>query len=119
MFDFLKVVMPLLPLRIKNIKWDGEALIISGDDWSFNTISVWRVSKGKTLLFACWDNQASVRIEDLIELSVEKVTWVSENQPIDPSLALSDGTKLDVFCSSVFEPWVFNLPDDVVYVGNT
>jgi hypothetical protein len=118
MFDFLKVAMSLLPLCIKNIEWDGEILIVSGDDWSFNTSSVWRVSKDKNLLFACWDNQVGSHIEELIGLSVENVTWVSENQPIDPSFALSDGRRLDVFCSSVFEPWVLSLPNDVVYVGN-
>lgn len=70
MFDFLKVAMSLLPLCIKNIEWDGEILIISGDDWSFNTSSVWRVSKDKNLLFACWDNQVGRHIEELIGLSV-------------------------------------------------
>ena len=119
MFDFLKVVMSFLPLCIKNVEWDGDFLIFSGDGWSFNTSSVWRVSKGRELLFACWDDQVHIRIEELVGLSVVNVSWITKNQPIDPSFALSDGRKLDVFSSSVYEPWVMNLPNGSVFIGNS
>lgn len=119
MFDFLRLVISFCPLRIKSVEWDGDFLIISGDGWRFCTSSVWRVSKGKEMLFACWDGQVNVRIEELVGLAVENVSWVTKDQPIDPSFTLSDGTRLDVFCSSVCEPWVMNLPNDIVYVGNS
>lgn len=119
MFDFLRVVVSFLPLDIKNVEWDSDSLVVSGDDWSFVTTSAWRVSQGKELLFTCWDNQLDVNIEGLVGLTIVDVSWVSDGQPIDPSFILSDGRRLDVFCSFICEPWVMNLPGNSVYVGNS
>lgn len=119
MFDFLRLAISFLPLSIKNVEWDGDSLIVSGDGWSFITSSAWRVSEGKELLFACWDDQADTCIEELVGLSIVNMSWVASSQPIDPSFVLSDGRRLDVFCSSFFEPWVMSLPDNSAYVGNS
>lgn len=119
MIDFVKLVKSFLPLCIRKVEWDGDSLIISGDDWSFVTSSAWRVSQGKELLFACWDNEVETCAEGLAGLSVVNISWVASTQPIDPSFIFSDGKRLDVFCSSFFEPWVMNLPDNSVYVGNS
>lgn len=53
MFDFLKLILSFLPLCIKNVKWDGDSLVLSGGNWGFVSGSAWRVSQGKELLFAC------------------------------------------------------------------
>lgn len=119
MFDFLKLILSFLPLCIKNVKWDGDSLVLSGDNWGFVSGSAWRVSQGKELLFACWDDQAGMRIEELIGLPVVNMSWITSGQPIDPSLILSDGRRIDVFCSSSSEPWVMTLPDGGIYVGNS
>ncbi|WP_298837959.1 hypothetical protein [uncultured Salinicola sp.] len=119
MFDFLKLVANFLPLCIKEIEWDGDSLIVSGDNWSFFTSSVWRVSRDKDMLFACLDDQVNTRIEELVGLSVVNISWIVSDQPIDPSLILSDGRRLDVFCSFRYEPWVMSLPNDNVYIGNS
>lgn len=117
MFDFLGVVMSFLPLRIKRAEWDSDYLVISGDNWSFSSCSAWRMSQSKVLLFACWDDQANISINELVGLSVESVSWITSDLPIDPSFFFSDGRRLDVFCTSVFDPWVMNLPNGNVYVG--
>lgn len=119
MFDFLKLAISFLPLSIKIVEWDGDSLVVSGENWSFTTSSAWRVSEGKELLFACWDDQANTRTEELAGLSIVNMSWIANFQPIDPSFVLSDGRRLDVFCSSFLEPWVMSLPDDSVYVGNS
>ncbi|WP_144076980.1 hypothetical protein [Salinicola socius] len=119
MFDFMNLVVSFAPLHIKNVEWDGDFLVISGDNWKFVTNSVWRISQGKELLFACWDDQVDTTIEELIGLSVVSMSWVNNDQPIDPSFILSDDRRLDVFCSYSSEPWVMDLPDNSVYVGNT
>lgn len=119
MIDFLKLVVSCLPLFIEKVEWDGDSLVLSGDDWSFVTNSAWRVSKDKELLFACWDSLEDVCAGGMEGLSVIDVSWVIKEQPIDPSFILSDGRRIDVFCSSFAEPWIMNLPDDNVYVGNS
>ncbi|WP_141691290.1 hypothetical protein [Pseudomonas sp. 8 R 14] len=119
MFVFLKLVMSFSSLRINSIEWDGDFLNVSGDGWSFSSSIAWRVSKDEDMLFACWDEQASVRIKELVGLSVGSVSWIAQNQPVDPSFTLSDGRRIDVFCSSVCEPWVMTLPNNIVYVGNS
>jgi hypothetical protein len=63
MFYFLKLVMSFSSLRINSIEWDGDFLNVSGDGWSFSSSSAGRVSKDDDMLFACWDDQASVRIK--------------------------------------------------------
>lgn len=119
MFDFLRLVLPFLPLCIKNVEWGGDSLVTSGDNWRFVTSSAWRVSQGKELLFACWDDQINTRTEDLVGLSVVDMSWIASGQPIDPLFIFSDGRRLDVFCSSFSEPWVMSLPDNSIYVGNS
>ncbi|MGH8386398.1 MAG: hypothetical protein ACRESJ_13010 [Pseudomonas sp.] len=118
MFDFLKLVMPYLPLHIECVEWDGDSLVVSGDRWSFVTSSAWRVSQGRELLFACWDDQKNIRTEELVGLSIVNMSWIAGDQPIDPSFVFSDGRRLDVFCTSVCEPWLMTLPDKNVYVGS-
>ena len=119
MIDFLRLVMSFIPLCIKEVEWDGDSLVISGEDWRFVTNSAWRVSQSKDLLFACWDNEVGARVEGLTGLSVVHVSWIANDQPIDPSFTLSDGRRLDVFCSSLSEPWVMKLPDNRIYIGNS
>lgn len=119
MIDFLKLIVPFFPLFIQRVEWNGDSLVLSGDDWSFVTSSAWRVSKDKTLLFACWDDRDDVCPKGMEDLSILGISWIVDNQPIDPSLILSDGRRLDVFCSSFCEPWIMSLPDNSVYVGNS
>ena len=119
MFDFIKLVSSFFPLHIKDVHWDGDSLIISGDKWSFATNSVWRISNNKELLFTCWDDDADRLIKDLAGLLIIDFSWISNDQPIDPSITFSGGKRLDVFCSCSHEPWLLNLPNGSVYAGNS
>ncbi|MBD2837292.1 hypothetical protein ID144_09615 [Pseudomonas sp. JM0905a] len=119
MFDFISLFTYFLPLYVKDVEWDGDFLIISGDGWSFVTSSAWRISKDKELLIACWDDDANELIEHLVGLEIIDLSWIFGDQPIDPSFIFSDGRKLDVFCSSSYEPWVINFPDGSIYIGNS
>lgn len=119
MSDFKKLVKNSLPLFIKASDWNGDSLTISGDGWSFTTNSVWRISCDNCLLLACWDDEVDGRVEALVGLSIIEMSWVVSTQPIDPSFKLSNGQRLDIFCSFSSEPWVLTLPDNKVYVGNS
>lgn len=116
MHSFLDTVASFLPLFIKHVAWDGDSLVVAGDGWSFSTSSAWRVSQGDKLLFACWDDEIDICLEELVGTSIVEVAWLISAQPIDPSLVLSDGRRLDVFCSSSCDPWVMSLPRGI-YVG--
>ncbi|MDF9755858.1 MULTISPECIES: hypothetical protein [Pseudomonas] len=119
MNKFLQAVAILLPIKIERVLWDGDKLMLFSLGWSFQTESAWRVSKDGDLLFACWDNDASDLVSGLLNLSVLEVSWLIDDQPIDPCFKLSDGRVLNVFCSSSTEPWVMELSGGAVYVGNT
>jgi hypothetical protein len=119
MGNFIHVVLSCLPLSIESVFWDGDSLLLSSGGWYFRTESAWRVSREGEMQFACWDEDAGDLINGLAGLSVVGVDWVICGQPIDPSMKLSDGRKLDVFCSTSIEPWVMSLPDGSIYVGNS
>ncbi|MFZ6045990.1 hypothetical protein ACFW0H_07685 [Pseudomonas sp. CR3202] len=119
MFDFIKLSISFLHLCVLDVVWDGDSLIVSGRDWRFVTSSAWRVSRNNDLLFACWDDDADKLIGGFLGLSIVGLSWINDKQPIDPSILFSDGRRLDVFCASSIEPWVLNLPDGNIYIGNS
>ncbi|MEN8638243.1 hypothetical protein [Pseudomonas sichuanensis] len=116
---FLQAVALLLPMKIERVFWDGDRLMLFSVGWNFQTESAWRVSKDGKLLFACWDDDARDLVSDFLNLSVLEVSWLVDSQPIDPCFKLSDGRVLNVFCSSSTEPWVMELTNGGIYVGNT
>jgi hypothetical protein len=118
MIDIFEAVALFFPIKIEQVSWDGDTLILSTADWSFRTESVWRVSKNHKLQFACWDDDAPVLISDFLGASIIEIKWITDAQPIDPSIKLSDGRVLDVFCSISIEPWVMELSSGAVYLGN-
>jgi len=119
MFNILAQITHFLPLRFEKIDYDGDTLIISGEKWRFTTNSVWRVSNGGKIIFTCWDNDAAISTKNLLGLSIIDILWLSDEIKIDPSFLLSDGKRLDVFCSYSCEPWIIDLPNGSVYVGNS
>ncbi|MCW8125935.1 hypothetical protein [Microbulbifer halophilus] len=115
----VEFIAPYLPLKIDNVSWNGDVLLLSSTEWSLRVDSVWRILAGKKMLFGCWDDDANKIVADLEGLSVTSVFWVTPEEPIDLSLVLSNGTRLEVLCCLSFEPWVVNLPDNSVFVGNS
>ncbi|WP_439850254.1 hypothetical protein ACTACG_20475 [Pseudomonas syringae] len=119
MNNFLQAVAILLPIKIERLTWDGDTLILYSANCIFRTESAWRVSKDNKLLFACWDEDALALVSELLDLYVTEVSWLIDDQPIDPCFKLSDGRVLHVFSSLSTEPWFMELSDNAVYLGNT
>jgi len=119
MSAFFEAVALLLPIKIEQVSWDGDTLMLSSAAWSFRTASAWRVSKDYELQFACWDDDARILVSQFLGTSVVEFNWIINRQPIDPSIKLSDGCVLDVFCSTSIEPWVMELSDEAIYIGNS
>lgn len=119
MNTFMQTMALLLPMKIERVFWDGDTLMLFSADWNFRTESAWRVSKGRELLFACWDESALDHVSELLGLSIIEVGWLIDAQPIDPFFKLSDGRVLNTFCSSSTEPWLIEFSNGAVYLGNT
>jgi len=118
MFDFKELFFSFLPLHFDSITYDGDSLLILGEAWKFSCSSAWRVSKDEKLLFTFLDNGAVDLLRDFHGLSIVGMEWLIEKQQIDPSLLFSDGRRIDVFCSYSCDPWVIELPDGSIYVGD-
>lgn len=119
MFNFLNFFSKFLPLKIEFVSWNEDNLTISGNDWSFTTNSAWRVSKDNKLLFACWDENVINSVKELMDISIINMSWIDDAQAIDPLFSLSDGSRLEIFCTSSLEPWVLRCPDSNIYIGNS
>ncbi len=68
--SFIKSVTESLPLRISFISWDGDVLVFSGENWSFSTLSAWRVIHDGTIEFACFDNDIEKQVDAISGLSI-------------------------------------------------
>lgn len=119
MNKFLQAVAELLPLKIEEILWDGDTLVLSSADWRFKTESVWRVSKNNEIQFTCWDSSACNFVSDFIGCYITAIGWLVEKQPIDPCFKLSDGRVLSVFCSLSADPWFMEFSGGEIYLGNS
>ena len=108
--DLIKIISRHLPLRIERSEWNDPVLSIGGENWSFNTTSSWRVVNNSRLIAGAEDNLASEVITTLIGTDIEFCEPMSKNPNIDPRFVLSNGTKLEIFSASGFEPWVLSLP---------
>lgn len=106
------------PLEILTVSWDGDALTLSGNSWSFNTASAWRISDATGIQFGCWDDAVDQQVAALVNLKIVGLVHQGAPHAIDPNFKLSDGKFLEVFSTTILEPWVMHLPD-AIYVGGT
>jgi len=106
-----------LPLTITHASWSGDALQLYGQDWSFNSPSVWRLVKDGLVHCACYDERASDALAELVGVQIVRVTAQSEKTPVDPVFHLSTGIAIEVFSTDTFEPWVMRLPDASIWVA--
>lgn len=117
--SLINVLISLFPLVIKQVSWDGDTLIVTGEGWSFSTISAWRIIEGESVQFACWDRDIGKQVNSLEGLSLVAVQPQGSSIGVDPTFQLSDGRRLEVFSTDTVEPWTLKLPDGNVYVGGT
>ena len=109
----IKEMNALGPFRIETVNWDGVSLALSGKDWSLATTSPWRVS---------YDGRYVCGSDDL-QLA-ETNNWLCQTinefkLDLDLTLVFSTNMKLDVFCCTTSEAWIFNakgMSATVVYV---
>lgn len=113
----LAILAKVLPLQIQFVSWDGDVLTISGEDWSFSTLSAWRIVQEGKISLACWDKEVREKVELLGGELIVSAARQSTLAGVDPVFELSNETQLEIFSSDTFEPWVLKLPDGNIFTG--
>lgn len=110
-------ILDSVPLNIELVLWDGNTLTLSGTNWSFSTLSAWRVLNESSIEFACWDNEIEKKIKEFEGQSIISAGKQGSIVAVDPIFKLSSGKKLEIFSSDTFEPWILKLPNGKVFAG--
>lgn len=108
----------LLPLKVTLVTWDDPVLLLQGPDWDFHTTSAWRVINDKIVVYACWDNNVTQKLQGLVNQEIISVEIQSSMIEVDPVFLLSHGQKLEIFSTDTFEPWVMHLPSGEVFIAS-
>jgi len=107
-----------LPLLITGADWDGTNLGIWGVDWSFNTMSAFRLLPGDQRACGCYDTNVAQAVKRLVNhqiISIEKL--LANGQ--DFNFITDDSTSIQVFLTISVEPWVFHFSNEITFVGSS
>ncbi len=118
MKNLFKNISDSLPLEITTALWEYPNLNLSGENWSLNINCSWRIIDNDKLLCGCEDTDAEEVLTKLKSLSIIEIKPQSAFLPIDPTLILSNSYKLEIFSTTYFEPWIFELPNKPVFVAS-
>ena len=114
----LGAIQPNLPLLISVVVWEDPMLHLSGLNWSFNSTTAWRISKGRNIVCACYDSNCLVELCALKDREIVQVEAQSMTIDVDPTFIFSDGRKLEVFSTDTYEPWTMYLPSGEIFVAS-
>jgi hypothetical protein len=108
-----------LPLVIAKASHENENLHLSGENWSFNSRSPWRVtgSSGAVLTGSEFEDSNNA-VKTLCGHRIVGVAVQSHHHPGDPCFELEDGRILEVFSAHYLEPWVMHLPSGPILVAS-
>jgi hypothetical protein len=104
------------PLVISRVLWDGNVLVLGGPDWSFTCTSGWRVAEGERMIAGWEDKSVDGVVAELENLPILRCESLVLPSSCDLRLVLPDGRALEVFATSILEPWVFRLPAGPIIV---
>ena len=107
-----------LPLKLITATWQEPMLHLSGLNWSFNSMSVWRISSGQNVICACDDSDCLVELCALKGQKIVQVVAQSLTVDVDPAFIFVDGRKLEVFSTDTYEPWTMRLPTGEIFVAS-
>lgn len=113
--EVLKLLVPLLPLKIMSIRFEGEQLIIKGENWGIGlSTSCWRVIKDGILLFGQGDSFER-KIKELEGLSIIGVKPQSKFLNSDLAIMISNGYIIETFSTIALEPWNIGINGQFFY----
>lgn len=106
-----------LPLKISEVLWDGTTFQMNGALWNFATLSAWRLSSFEKVYFGCCDDNSDDLIKEVVNLEIMDICFQSEFLKIDPVFILSNGKRLEIFSTDVYEPWTFFIEELGMYIA--
>lgn len=107
----------LLPLMISEILWDGTMFHMYGSNWSFFTLSAWRISTINRVIFGCYDNDSMTLINSLKNVEILDIDIQTSPLTIDPVFILSNGQKIEIFSTDTYEAWTFQVGELGLFIG--
>ncbi|MGE4574773.1 MULTISPECIES: hypothetical protein [Parachlamydia] len=106
-----------LPLKILKIEWNGTTFHMHGSSWGFSSLSSWRISAEKKIVFGCFDKDSTSLIANFENMEIKEIGFQNESLKIDPVFFLSNGQKIEIFSTDTYEPWIFHLDQLGTYVA--
>ncbi len=97
------------PLAITSITWDETVLNMYGPNWSFTTLSAWRVSMEDRIIFGCFDRDSIELTKELTGREITDIYIQADKLKVDPVFLLSNGQMLEIFSTDTYEPWTFKI----------
>jgi hypothetical protein len=107
----------LFPLLINEADYQDPTLSLSGINWSFGTVSSWRVVRDGILVYGWSDELAPAHVQQLCGTSITSVVPQSPVMRGDPTFVLSNGGFLEIFADHPVDPWSFTVPG-MTYIGS-
>ncbi|MBN9378013.1 MAG: hypothetical protein BGO14_00830 [Chlamydiales bacterium 38-26] len=118
MIKITEYVNKSLPLYLETIEWDDPSLTIIGKEWSFYSLSSWRIVYENKLICGCYDKEATDKLK-LLESSYIENIWIQSNfLTVDPVFIFANEYILELFSTTYLEPWIFRLSSKDVYVAS-
>ena len=117
--ELILALTPQLPLRVRGAAWSDPTLTLTGDEWALAINCPWRVVAAHGVSVYPSSPTAPDDVWYLIGLDVVELKPLLGRLPVDPVLVFSDSRRLEVFCDSDWDPWIFRhgaLP--ITYVGH-
>lgn len=105
-----------LPLDIETIESNNSNLNIIGKGWNFSTTGNWRIIKNGKLVRGCFDDEVIEQLALLKASSIVSIEIQSNHFPEDPLFKFANGYELEVFSTTIVEPWIFRAPSGTVFV---
>lgn len=106
------------PIKITLYEWDGDNLFIGSDNWSFNTISAWRILKDGYMLAGCHDPDVEPILKEAVCQEIIGIECLKSNPSFDLEFIMEGNYKLQVFCTTYYEPWIFRIDGQSTFVAS-
>lgn len=108
-----------LPLVVAQASHENENLHLSGNNWSFNSLSPWRITGSSGIVLSGSEfEDSNDAANSLCNHSIVGVAAQSRHHSGDPCFEMDDGRFLEVFSTHYLEPWVMHLPSGPILVAS-
>lgn len=112
----ITIIKPYLPVEISEVIWDDTVFQMIGDDWSFTTLSAWRMIANNKMALGCFDKNSEDIIKILTGLQIIDLDFQNRME-IDPIFLLSNNLKIEIFSTDTYEPWTFRVKDSGLFTA--